>query len=475
MDAPRLLIGGTSSGVGKTTFTVGLCRALMRRGLSVRVFKCGPDYLDPTYHRLASGQAVHNLDGWLMPAPAIEATFARHAGEISLIEGVMGLFDGASPTELTGSSAEIAQLLAAPVVLVCDAAGVARSVAAIAHGFASFEPGVSVGALICNRVGSAGHLELLRRACQRTPVLGGLPKDGAARFAERHLGLHSARESELEPVIEAWADQVDNFCDVDALIALGRSAPALARPPASKAAERASCRIAVAEDAAFHFYYEANLHLLEQAGAELVRFSPLEDASLDEVDGIYIGGGYPELHAGRLAANTPMLRRLRELAQSGTPLYAECGGLMYLATALVTRDGSRHAMLGLIDGTATMSDKLQALGYVEVETRFDSLLGPPGTRFRGHQFRYSRFDALLEPTAYALCVSRTGRAALEGYASGHLLASYVHAHWASNPAIPAAFVARCRRQRASRAHPSAGPASELTSAAALRRKRFRSR
>lgn len=453
MDAPRLLIGGTASGVGKTTFSVGLCRALMRRGLSVRMFKCGPDYLDPTYHRAASGRAVHNLDSWLMPAAAIRATFAQHAGDVSLIEGVMGLFDGASPTESTGSSAEIARLLGAPVALVCDASGVARSVAAVAHGFATFEPDVWLGALLCNRVGSPSHLELLRQACARTPVLGGLPKDGAPRFTERHLGLLSARELELEPAIEAWANQIERHCDVDGLLALARSAPALALPTSPTPPAPRRCRIAVAEDDAFHFYYEANLRLLEHAGAELVRFSPLQDATPGDVDAVYIGGGYPELHAARLSANTAMMRSLQGLAEEGAPIYAECGGLMYLASAIVTRDGVRHAMLGLIEGTATLHDRLQALGYVEVETRRDTLLGPAGTRFRGHQFRYSSFDTQAEPAAYSLRPARTGVVEPHGFTSANVLASYVHAHWASNPAIPEAFVAAASAAR----RPSSGP------------------
>jgi cobyrinic acid a,c-diamide synthase len=453
MGQARLLIGGVSSGVGKTTFTLGLCRALLRRGLTVSVFKCGPDYLDPTYHRVASGRSVHNLDSWLMGQAALSETFVRHAADVSLIEGVMGLFDGASPTDLAGSSAEIARMLGAPIVLVCDASGMARSVAALAHGFASFEPGVTLGGLICNRVGSLGHLELLRRAAPATPVLGGLLKQAAPSFPERHLGLWSAHELDLMPSMEAWADQVEACCDVDALLALARSAPPLSDDARRLASVAPRCRIAVAEDEAFHFYYEANLHMLERAGAELVRFSPLHDAELGDVDGVYIGGGYPELHAAGLAANTPMLLRLRELARRGAPLYAECGGLMYLASSIVTRDGAAHDMLGLVEGVARMCDKLQALGYVEVETRADTLLGPPGTRFRGHQFRYSRFETQREPANYGVRVARTGHVHEEGYGAGNLLASYVHAHWASNPGIPAAFVARCAERRAQSAAP----------------------
>ena len=447
----RLLIAGVSSGVGKTTFTLGLCVALRRRGLNVSVFKCGPDYLDPTYHRIASGRPVHNLDSWLMSADALTSTFSRHAADVSLIEGVMGLFDGASATALQGSSAEIAQLLAAPIALVCDASGMARSVAALVHGFASFEPGVNVAALICNRVGSRGHLELLARAVNASPrpgpaVLGGLRKDAGPRFPERHLGLHSAHELDRGPAIDAWGDAVEQWCDVDGLLALARTAPELPAPTReTRASETPRCRIAVADDAAFHFYYTENLHLLERAGATLVRFSPLADASLGDIDGVYIGGGYPELHAARLSDNRSMLDALRAHAARGRPLYAECGGLMYLSEAITTLDGVRHPMLGLISGSAVMTPQLQALGYVEVETRDESPIGPAGTRFRGHQFRYSRFESSDAPNRYGVSVLRSGARIDEGYGRGSVLASYVHAHWSSAPQIPQHFVERCAR------------------------------
>ncbi|HKP62219.1 MAG TPA: cobyrinate a,c-diamide synthase [Polyangiales bacterium] len=444
---PRLLIAGVSSGVGKTTLTMGLCRALRRRGLRVAVFKCGPDYLDPSYHRRASGRDAHNLDSWLMGREDLLASFVRAAedADVSLIEGVMGLFDGASATELSGSSAEIAQIVGAPIALVCDASGMARSVAALAHGFDSFEPGVRVRALLCNRLGSAGHLELIRSACANIPVLGGLIDEPKAALPERHLGLHAAQELDIEPILDGWADRVESQCDVAALLELARSAQPLSAAATESTRTPPRCKIAVAHDAAFHFYYEANLHLLERAGAELVRFSPRDDSpdKLANVDGVYIGGGYPELHASALSANTGMLAALRAHAAAGKPIYAECGGLMYLATAIVTLDGLRHPMLGLIPGTAAMRDKLQALGYVEVETRADSPLGPAGTQFRGHQFRYSQFDSARAAGCYELRSKRSGQLQVEGYGSGNVLGSYVHAHWASNPAIPEAFVRAC--------------------------------
>lgn len=445
--SPRLLIAGVSSGVGKTTFTLGLCRALMRRGLEVSVFKCGPDYLDPGHHRVASRRRVHNLDSWLMGEAAVRSAFARNAAQISLIEGVMGLFDGASPTELTGSSAEIARMLQANVVLVCDASGMARSVAALAHGFASFEPTVQVSALICNRIGSASHLELLRRACAKPPVLGGMIEQPALTFPERHLGLRAARELDLESRVEGWADQVEAQCDVSALLELARSAPALtSTAQRDDKSAQVRCRIGVAEDDAFHFYYDENLRLLEHAGAELVRFSPLHDRALPPCDGLYFGGGYPELHAEALAANAPMLADIRAFARAGKPIYGECGGMMYMSNA-ISVDGTTHEMLGLIEGDVIMTERLQALGYVEVETSDQTLLGPAGTRFRGHQFRYSRFGTAPPASRYNMRRLRTGGVEPEGYGANNVLGSYVHAHWASNPQIAQAFVASCTRTR----------------------------
>jgi len=445
VDAARLLIGGVSSGVGKTTFTVGLCRALMRRGLTVQIFKCGPDYLDPSYHRKASGAVVHNLDSWLMGPDAVRTTFVRNAAraDISLIEGVMGLFDGASPTDLTGSSAEVAQLIGAPIVLLCDASGMARSLSAVVKGFCSFEPGIAPRAVIANRVGSEGHLSLLQRAqLTEAPVLGGLLKREAISFAERHLGLVAAQEGDHEASFEAWADEVEAHCDVPALLALARSAPALPAPHSDAPKITARCRIGIARDAAFHFYYDENLRLLEAAGAELVELSPISDRALPDVDGVYIGGGYPELHAEALAANSAMREALQAHARAGKPIYGECGGLMYMADAIVDLQGHTHPMLGLIPGTAVMQTKLQALGYVEVSARAASPLGAAGTRYRGHQFRYSILEGAT-PSQLDLTVKRTSAEQLEGYGAENILGSYVHAHWASNPKIAEAFVHVC--------------------------------
>ena len=455
---PRLVIAGTSSNVGKTTVMVGLVRALRARGLRVAVFKCGPDYLDPTYHVRAAGTPCHNLDGWMMGRDGVLSTFARAAqgADIALLEGVMGLFDGASPTSEEGSTAEIAKWLQAPVLLVCDAGGMARSIAALAKGFSTFDADLQISGLICNRLGSRGHLELLRKATGGVPpVMGGLLKEATLAFADRHLGLHHAdRATVSEDVFVAWGDRVNEWCDVDAIVALAQTAPLL---PEMHALERivregARCRIGLAFDEAFHFYYDDNLRRLESLGAELVRFSPIHDAHLPDVDGLYFGGGYPEAYAVDLSRNRSMRQDVASFAEAQGPIYGECGGLMYLSHGIRTLDGTLHDMVGLIPGEAEMKDRLQALGYVEVETQGETMLGPKGLRFRGHQFRYSdlRLPAEVE-CCYNMRRRRGGESFQEGYRNGNTLASYVHAHWASNPLLAQGFVQTCaayaRRER----------------------------
>jgi len=448
---PRLVVAGTSSGVGKTTVVVALVRALGARGLRVAVFKCGPDYLDPTYHARAAGRPAQNLDGWMMGEAAVLSTFERVSADadVAVIEGMMGLFDGASPTSNAGSTAEIAEWLAAPVLLVVDASAIARSIAPLARGFAEFDRRIDVAGVVCNRVGGKGHLELLRQALDKPPIVGGLPADSELGFPERHLGLRQADERTVpEAVLAGWGERAAGWLDLDHVLEIARSAP-----PLAVEAERATagvarrCKIAIAEDDAFSFYYEDNLRRLEALGAELVRFSPIRDARLPDADGLYVGGGYPEAHAAALSANRSMLESIRAFAARDRPIYAECGGLMYLTTGIRTLDGVLHPMVGLIDAEAVMRDRLQALGYVEVETRAPSILGPAGVRFRGHEFRHSELSGAprgLEPV-YSVKSAYGGDARLEGYGRGKLLASYVHAHWASSPRAAEAFVEAAAR------------------------------
>jgi cobyrinic acid a,c-diamide synthase len=459
---PRIVIAGVASGVGKTTVTVAVARALRARGLRVALFKCGPDYLDPTYHARAIGASSQNLDGWMMGRDAVRATFASaaHDADIAIIEGVMGLFDGATPAGEEGSTAEIAKWLDAPVILVVDAGGMARSFAAVVAGFVGFDSDLRIAGAIANRVGSRGHLDLLRKALRAPPVLGGLPRDAEHAFPERHLGLHTADERVLPTaLLDHWGAHAAAWLGLDALLDVARGAPPVevihATASGTLARAPARCRIGVAYDEAFHFYYEDNLRRLEAEGAELVRFSPLHDDNVPSVDGLYLGGGYPELSAEMLAANEPMRRSIARFAAAGGPLYAECGGLMYLTQAIVTLDGARHPMVGLLPTEAKMCSKLQALGYVEVEIRAKTILGAAGVRFRGHQFRYSELSPPLTTSevghVYSLRRRRGDETSLEGYSSGSVLASYVHAHWASNPGVARALVESCARFREERA------------------------
>jgi cobyrinic acid a,c-diamide synthase len=457
LSIPRLVLAGTCSGVGKTSITVGLLGALRAHGLKVAAFKCGPDYLDPTYHARVTGAACHNLDGWMMGRDGVLSTFAHAArgADVALIEGVMGLFDGAAPTGDAGSTAEIAKWLAAPVLLAVDASGMARTIAAVARGFNDFDPDLRLAGLICNQVGSRGHLDLLRKAGPCVPIVGGLPKRDDLAFPHRHLGLRAAdRSTVAEEWLGAWAALAREWIDIEHVLRLARSAPPLpAMTTASSVAVAPQrCRLGVAHDEAFHFYYPENLRLLEASGAELVFFSPLSQESLPDVDGLYIGGGYPEEHAEALSSNEAMRRAIRGRAAAGMPVYAECGGLMYLCDEIQSLDGRRHPMLGLIPGRCRMAERLQALGYVEVETQGRSIFGPPGLRFRGHQFRYSEWlppedSARCAQHLYAVRVRRSGAATPEGYSAGAVLASYVHAHWASNPLLAQGFVTSCEAFR----------------------------
>ncbi|HYL60680.1 MAG TPA: cobyrinate a,c-diamide synthase, partial [Candidatus Acidoferrales bacterium] len=362
------------------------------------------------------------------------------------------------PTGDEGSTAEIAKWLDAPVVVVTDASGIARTIAAVAAGFARFDPALRVAAMICNRVGSRGHLNLLRAAQPEVPIVGGFPATAGLAFPERHLGLLVADEASVpRRVIDGWTKLAAEWLDLDAIVALARSAPELDVGAALRTAPAPTptrCRIGVAHDDAFHFYYEDNLNRLRELGAELVNFSPCRDRSLPAVDGLIFGGGYPEAMARELSSNAAMLEAVRAFAARGGLIYAECGGLMYLCEGIRTLDGATWPMAALIPGIAVMSDRLQALGYVEVETRADSILGPAATRLRGHQFRYSTLDGGRSETAaeriYDVKPRWGGAAFAEGYRAGSVLASYVHAHWASNPGVAEHLVRACEQSRLSR-------------------------
>lgn len=450
---PRLVFAGTASGVGKTTVAMAVIAAFTGRGLTVAPFKAGPDYIDPTFHALAAGRPCRNLDGWILPHENLRALFARAStnADLSIVEGVMGLFDGRNEAGESGSTAELAKLLQAPVVLVLDVGKQARSAAATARGFQAFDPAVPLAGFVLNRVGSERHARLVRReveAATGLPVLGVLPKSAKVALPERHLGLVPTQElGRAQEVLGQLSELAGQHLDLDGLLAAARQAgPILVETPElfpSEPLKSVNSGLAVARDEAFSFYYEDNLDLLAAFGARLLPFSPLRDAALPpDTGGLYLGGGFPELFAARLAANGALLADVRRAAADGMPIYAECGGLMYLAEALTDFEGSRHRMAGLLPCEVAMTDRRTALGYVRLRTQRNTLLCPAKTELRGHEFHWSRLSAGGEQANAYEIIEPSPRS--EGFANGNVLASYVHLHFGAEPDLARRFVQAMR-------------------------------
>ncbi len=438
-----MVVAGTSSGVGKTTVATGLMAALRARGVAVGAAKVGPDFIDPGYHAVATGRPGRNLDAWICGVDAV-APLAGRAGagaDVLVVEGVMGLFDGSGdPDGPEASTAQVAGLLGAPVVLVVDAAAVGASVAAMVQGFSTFDPAVPVAGVVLNRVGSDGHESLLRRALEPLglPVLGALRRDPDYAWRDRHLGLVPVVEQadRVRRSVAVLAGAVARDCDLDAILALARSAPpqTVADPPAARSQGRAV--LALAAGPAFSFTYPDNLELLAQAGAELVPFDPLVDPRLPEqAAGLYAGGGFPEEFAAGLAANRPLLEDVRARIAAGMVTWAECGGLLWLSRSL---DG--RPLAGVVPAEGRMTDRL-TLGYRRARLRRPSPLGPAGTELRGHEFHYSTLD----PPGDALDWSGRTGAGRAGFAGPALLATYVHQHLGADPHAAERVVAACVR------------------------------
>ncbi|MEE4491827.1 cobyrinate a,c-diamide synthase [Streptomyces sp. BE230] len=486
VNVPRLVIAAPSSGSGKTTVATGLMAAFAGRGLAVSGHKVGPDYIDPGYHTLATGRPGRNLDAYMCGPELVAPLFAHGAQgcDLAVVEGVMGLYDGASGQGELASTAQVAKLLRAPVVLVVDASSQSRSVAALVHGFASWDTQVRIGGVILNKVGSDRHEALLREALDESgvPVLGVLRRAPQVAVPSRHLGLVPVAERRGDAVgaVAAMADRVRGGCDLDALMALARSAPPVpgavwsaaeavgacggpvplpapsldrgsAPDPAPQTPEGLVCApervesardvpgvvIAVASGPAFTFSYAEHCELLAAAGATVVPFDPLRDEALPEgTRGLVVGGGFPEVYASELSANEPLRKDVAELALSGAPVAAECAGLLYLARSL---DGL--PMCGVLDAEARMSERL-TLGYRDAVAVSDSVLAATGTRMRGHEFHRT----VLEPgagEAPAWGMHQPERR-VEGFVQQGVHASYLHTHWASAPDTARRFVERCK-------------------------------
>jgi cobyrinic acid a,c-diamide synthase len=447
---PRIVVSGTHSGVGKTTVATGLMAAFAARGLQVASAKVGPDFIDPSYHAVATGRPGRSLDAWLSGdalLPSLAASGSEDA-DVLVVEGVMGLFDGSSEPGCDGSTAAVARLLDAPVVLVVDASAMSGSVAAVVHGYRDLDRRVRVAAVVLNRVAGEGHATMLREALQPlgVPVLGALFDDQQLVWRERHLGLVPVAEhpAEVRAAVVRLGAAIERGCDVAAVLAVARAAPQHHVAAAPTATAVGEVRIALASGPAFSFTYPENVALLAAAGAELVPFDPLVDERLpDGCAALYAGGGFPEVFADALGGNRPLLDDVGRHVARGMPVWAECGGLVWLCRAV---DGV--AMVGAIPAQARMTERL-TIGYRTAVTRTSSPFGPPGTSLRGHEFHRS----VTDPAGDALELGSrfgTGRA---GFASPSLFATYLHQHLAATPELAERFVTSSTTSRARRGMP----------------------
>ncbi len=444
-ERPRLLIAAAHSGSGKTTITSGITAALAARGLRVHPYKVGPDYIDPGYLGAAAGGRADNLDTWLMDEAVMKKIFvsASEEADISIIEGVMGLYDGGRGG--VSSTAQIAKALQAPVLLVIDVRSMGESAAAVAKGFCDYDPDVGLRGVIINRYGSESHKQMVCEAIERLglPVVGAVPRNKEAEVRERHLGLLPVEENSNREYIENIRKMIEPAIDLDAILKIAASAPPLATSAAAPRAEKRTV-IAVARDEAFSFYYPESIAALEAAGAEIITFSPLNDAKIPVCCGLIFGGGFPEVFAARLAANISMKESIAGAAASGMPIYAECGGFMYLTREIKDFEGAAHQMCGVIPMSCKMNDSLRTVGYVTARALSDNVIAKEGEELRGHEFHFSSAEADYGlPRAFRFTKNRTGEGYDAGYAKGNILGSYLHLHFAGFPKAAARFVERC--------------------------------
>ncbi|MDD5758675.1 MAG: cobyrinate a,c-diamide synthase [Desulfobulbaceae bacterium] len=438
------MLAATGSGTGKTTLTLGLLAALHRQGLTVQPFKCGPDFIDPTLHQMVSGRVSRNLDLRMCGAPYVRNCFDRHRSnaDIAVIEGVMGLFDGG-----IASPAALAKALRIPVLLLVDAKGCAESIAAVVKGFETLDPELALMGVIFNRVASPRHLELLRSAVQshcRTPILGSLPRNQDFCIPDRHLGLLMGSENPLtEAQLDTLTAAVGEHIDLATIMRLATMPYPAARPvtPPKRQEHGERPRIGIARDQAFCFYYQDNLDLLESMGAELIQFSPMFDTKLPaNIHGLYLGGGYPELHGESLSANTSLLAEIKAWAEAGQPIYAECGGFIYLCKGIVGLDGTFWPLAGVFPCRATMGKRLSRLGYREALINEPCLLGDAGQLF-GHEFHYSEIDP-MPASVKRVYQLQDGRE--EGYQIKNTLGGYLHLHFGRTPSAASHFIDLCQ-------------------------------
>ncbi|OEH93125.1 cobyrinate a,c-diamide synthase [Bacillus solimangrovi] len=454
MSERRIVIAGTGSGVGKTTITLGIMAAMQQQGYTVQGFKCGPDYIDPTYHTAVTGRKSRNLDSWMLSHDVVKDIYnhGSEGADISIIEGVMGFYDGKNPKSDAGSTAEISVLTDSPVILVVNCASMARSAAAIVKGFQCLSTEPNIVGVIANRVGSEGHYKLVKAAIEQecnVPVVGYLKREQEIEIPERHLGLvPSIERGELNGFFNSLGNLVSETVDIEKLYELSLTNELQSVSNSMFApAQTKDLRIAVAHDAAFNFYYKENLELLEAQGAKVEFFSPLNgDVVPDEVDGLYLGGGFPEEFAEQLAKNDDVKQSIQDCIEGGMPTLAECGGFMYLTEAIETTEGHRFPMVGLLPGIVKMQHKRAALGYRVITGSEDNFLLSSNAEAKGHEFHYSTYQC-LEPLSYAYKTKGMRGIKEEGALRFNLVAGYTHLHFASCPEIVTNWLDKCRERK----------------------------
>ena len=451
MSAHRLVIAGTGSGVGKTTFTIGLMAALQQKGYQVQGFKCGPDYIDPTFHTAVTGRPSRNLDSWMFDEKTVIDILERNSRDvdISIIEGVMGFYDGKSPLEDRGSTAEISILTKSPVLLIVNCASMARSAAAIVKGFQLLNENVNIVGVIANQVGSEGHYKIVKAAVEQEcgiPVVGYLKKEQNIHMPSRHLGLIPAIErGELQPYFIELGDLISATVDVEKIYQLSSTSHlSTIHPSMFEQKMNQQVKIAVAKDAAFNFYYEENIELLQANGATIEYFAPLKGEVVpSDANGLYIGGGFPEEFANELSRQTAVRESIHNAISKGIPTLAECGGFMFLTEAIFTTDGNRYEMVGAIPGTIEMQTKRVALGYREIFGVKENFLIGEGQEAKGHEFHYSTYSQ-PENINYAYETKSRFKKQGEGYLQDNLVAGYTHFHFASNPQLVVQWIEQCK-------------------------------
>ncbi len=446
------MIAGTNSGSGKTTVTLGIMSALVRKGVKVQGFKSGPDYIDPSYHTFITGKASRNLDSWIMDNNTCRELFARSAlnSDISIIEGVMGLYDGSIDSTGHGSSAHLAKILKTPVILVINAKGLAQSAGAIVKGFIEFDKDINISGVIVNNIASHNHYECIKKTIEENcsiAVLGYLKKDNDIKIPERHLGLVPSEENMNNNILfEKLGKMALESVDTEILIKVANSAdpfPDFDRLIFHDNNNALNVKLAIAKDNAFCFYYQDDIDLFTEMGATIKYFSPLKDRCIpDNVDGVFFGGGFPEINAEKLMKNESMRNSILDAHQQGTILYGECGGMMYLLEKLIDCDGRSFKMCGVLKGMSKMENRRQGLGYVIADVASNNIICKSGDSFRAHEFHWSKLLDIPDDSVFAYNTRKSNgnKNGFDGLLNKNVLASYSHVHFSSNPRLAENFL-----------------------------------